>query len=123
MCESPVIVPSVVRACSVQIRSYDAAASASSGGLKPRRMLVWEGRRKGCPGVGWGTGSLIAEGIGQGEFAPAYDGLTAFGVLVCSRLDCLNGCLELALLSVGFCLSLFVHALRSSRRRSLMACL
>jgi hypothetical protein len=48
---------------SVQLRSYDSTTLAASV-LRPRRLLVWEGRRKGCAGVGWGTGALIGDGVG-----------------------------------------------------------
>jgi hypothetical protein len=50
---------------SVQVKAYDNPPSLA-GALRPRRLLVWEGRRKGCAGVGWGTGSLIREGVGAG---------------------------------------------------------
>jgi hypothetical protein len=49
----------------VQVKAYDSPPSLA-GALRPRRLLVWEGRRKGCPGVGWGTGALIRDGVGSG---------------------------------------------------------
>jgi hypothetical protein len=52
---------------SVQVKAYDSSKYPATG-LRPRRLLVWEGRRKGVPGVGWGTGALVTEGAGQGVF-------------------------------------------------------
>lgn len=57
--------PDVTARCrGVQLRSYDPTDKAEGSSLRPRRLLVWEGRRKGSSGVGWGTGSIVTGDVG-----------------------------------------------------------
>lgn len=69
----------------MQIKAYGPSTTYDGCGLKPRRLLVWEGRRKGCPGVGWGTGALIAEGVGAG-MSCLISLFTVVAVAVCAVL-------------------------------------
>lgn len=55
----------------MQVKAYGGEAALSGGGLRPRRLLVWEGRRRGVPGVGWGAGALIGDAVGQGTPSPS----------------------------------------------------
>lgn len=49
--------PDVTARCrGYQIKMYNTEANH---GLAPRRLAVWEGRRKGSAGVGWGAGAAI----------------------------------------------------------------
>lgn len=53
--------PDVTARCrGLQIKSYDLAAAES--GLVPRKLSLWEGRRRGAVGVGWGTAAALAAG-------------------------------------------------------------
>ena len=51
--------PDVTARCrGLQIKAYDMPAKEE--GLVPRRLSVWEGRRRGAMGVGWGTAAALA---------------------------------------------------------------
>ena len=55
--------PDVTARCrGVQVKQYAEAEYATRKDLPmPKRLSVWEGRRKGVPGVGWGTVAAVKE--------------------------------------------------------------
>lgn len=65
--------PDVTARCrGLQIKAYDMPAKEE--GLVPRRLSVWEGRRRGAMGVGWGTAAVLAA---AGAAVPKDGSITA----------------------------------------------
>lgn len=65
--------PDVTARCrGLQIKSYNLPEAEE--GLVPRRLSVWEGRRRGAIGVGWGTAAALAAG---GAAVPKDGSITA----------------------------------------------
>lgn len=63
--------PDVTARCrGFQVKTY---SGAPTSGLTPRRLGVWEGRRRGAVGVGWGTAAALAIG---GAAVPKEGSLT-----------------------------------------------
>lgn len=58
--------PDVTAKCrGVQVKAYDLPSTPRvESGPRFTKLSVWEGRRKGASGVGWGTGALVT-GDGQ----------------------------------------------------------
>lgn len=65
--------PDVTARCrGLQIKSY--SMPEADTGLVPRRLSVWEGRRRGAIGVGWGTAGALAA---AGKAVPTDGSITA----------------------------------------------